>query len=241
MATSLCSGSITFIDQALESRSLFGWSDHNWCPDKVLSDLQLNFTIFTLEDHKWKWLDKGWIRSIMGSLWPSKSWLCRGAGRNASPCRPLQNHISRLCRLPQVARQSQLLRGVFPVLFHPLPAPVWADDVDNRVNFGMDIGQRVCVCLPPGYLYAMTPSHSHTLLCFPPQERREDSSSRATWWLWWQAGSQGPVTLTLWGRSASRNNWTWVYYSVEAPKHINVTTTTTLNKIKTTVINRLRY
>jgi len=44
-----------------------------------------------------------------------------------------------------VARQSQLLRGVFPVLFHPLPPPVWADDVDNRVNFGMDIGQCVCV------------------------------------------------------------------------------------------------
>lgn len=42
---------------------------------------------------------------------------------------------------PQVARQSQLLRGVFPVLFHPLPAPVWADDVDGRVSFGMDIGE----------------------------------------------------------------------------------------------------
>ncbi|XP_037532554.1 pyruvate kinase PKM-like [Nematolebias whitei] len=44
-------------------------------------------------------------------------------------------------RSPQVARQSQLLRGVFPALFHPLPAPVWADDVDNRVNFGMEIGK----------------------------------------------------------------------------------------------------
>ncbi|KAM3872790.1 LOW QUALITY PROTEIN: pyruvate kinase PKLR [Diretmus argenteus] len=48
--------------------------------------------------------------------------------------------IIAVTRCPQVARQSQLLRGVFPVLFHPLPAPVWADDVDNRVNFGMDIG-----------------------------------------------------------------------------------------------------
>ncbi|XP_030013870.1 pyruvate kinase PKLR [Sphaeramia orbicularis] len=44
-------------------------------------------------------------------------------------------------RSPQVARQAQLLRGVFPVLFHPLPAPVWADDVDNRVDFGMEIGK----------------------------------------------------------------------------------------------------
>ncbi|XP_056300737.1 pyruvate kinase PKLR isoform X1 [Pseudoliparis swirei] len=48
--------------------------------------------------------------------------------------------IIAITRSPQVARQSQLLRGVFPVLFHPLPPPVWADDVDNRVNFGMDIG-----------------------------------------------------------------------------------------------------
>ncbi|XP_035528075.1 pyruvate kinase PKM-like [Morone saxatilis] len=49
--------------------------------------------------------------------------------------------IIAVTRTPQVARQSQLLRGVFPVLFYPLPAPVWADDVDNRVNFGMDIGK----------------------------------------------------------------------------------------------------
>ncbi|XP_077384464.1 pyruvate kinase PKLR isoform X2 [Festucalex cinctus] len=49
--------------------------------------------------------------------------------------------IIAVTRNPQVARQSQLLRGVFPVLFHPLPAPVWADDVDNRVNFGMEIGK----------------------------------------------------------------------------------------------------
>ncbi|KAK9513879.1 hypothetical protein VZT92_027380 [Zoarces viviparus] len=49
--------------------------------------------------------------------------------------------IISVTRNPQVARQAQLLRGVFPVLFHPLSAPVWADDVDNRVNFGMDIGK----------------------------------------------------------------------------------------------------
>uniref|UniRef100_A0A6Q2Y720 Pyruvate kinase n=1 Tax=Esox lucius TaxID=8010 RepID=A0A6Q2Y720_ESOLU len=49
--------------------------------------------------------------------------------------------IVAVTRTPQVARQSQLLRGVFPALFHPLPAPVWADDVDNRVNFGIDIGK----------------------------------------------------------------------------------------------------
>ncbi|XP_063055264.1 pyruvate kinase PKLR [Engraulis encrasicolus] len=40
-----------------------------------------------------------------------------------------------------VARQMQLFRGVFPALFHPEQGPVWADDVDNRVNFGMEIGK----------------------------------------------------------------------------------------------------
>lgn len=47
-----------------------------------------------------------------------------------------------------------------------------------------------------------------TFLCFSPQGKREDSSNQATWWLWWQAGSQGPVTLTLWGQSTSSNNLT---------------------------------
>lgn len=54
-----------------------------------------------------------------------------------------------LCPPPQVARQSQLQRGVFPVLYHPLPAPVWADDVDGRVNFGMDIGESTHPNPPP--------------------------------------------------------------------------------------------
>lgn len=62
-----------------------------------------------------------------------------------------------MTRNVQVARQSQLLRGVFPALFPTPPAEVWADDVDNRVTFAMDIGEceraagvcvceRVCVC-----------------------------------------------------------------------------------------------
>lgn len=55
--------------------------------------------------------------------------------------------------LCQVTRQSQLLRGVFPALFHPLPAPVWADDVDNRVNFGMEIGQSVLCSARLQFLY----------------------------------------------------------------------------------------
>lgn len=65
-----------------------------------------------------------------------------------------------------MARQSQLLRGVFPVLFHPLPAPVWADDVDNRVNFGMDIGQCVRPRPPPPDSLAGRLTHTSPLFFF---------------------------------------------------------------------------
>ena len=77
-----------------------------------------------------------------------------------------------------MARQSQLLRGVFPVLFHPLPAPVWADDVDNRVNFGMDIGQCDYVPLLASS-FIRYDTILHTFLSM--QGKQEGSSSRATW------------------------------------------------------------
>lgn len=50
--------------------------------------------------------------------------------------------IIAVTRNTQVTRQSQLLRGVFPALFQAPPNAVWADDVDNRVTFAMDIGAR---------------------------------------------------------------------------------------------------
>ncbi|XP_053349680.1 pyruvate kinase PKLR isoform X2 [Clarias gariepinus] len=49
--------------------------------------------------------------------------------------------IIAVTRNAQMARQSQLLRGVFPAIFQAPPAKVWADDVDNRVTFGMEIGK----------------------------------------------------------------------------------------------------
>ncbi|KAK7158394.1 hypothetical protein R3I93_009570 [Phoxinus phoxinus] len=49
--------------------------------------------------------------------------------------------IIAVTRNDQVARQSQLLRGVFPALFQAPPTEVWADDVDSRVTFAMDIGR----------------------------------------------------------------------------------------------------
>ncbi|XP_029927612.1 pyruvate kinase PKLR [Myripristis murdjan] len=73
--------------------------------------------------------------------------------------------IIAVTRSPQVARQSQLLRGVFPVLYHPLPAPVWADDVDNRVNYGMEIGKVRGFFKPGDMVIVVTgwiPSSGHT-------------------------------------------------------------------------------
>uniref|UniRef100_A0A8C5EWA7 Pyruvate kinase n=1 Tax=Gouania willdenowi TaxID=441366 RepID=A0A8C5EWA7_GOUWI len=73
--------------------------------------------------------------------------------------------IIAVTRNPQVARQSQLLRGVFPVLFHPLPAPVWADDVDRRVNFGIEVGKARGFYKSGDMVIVVTgwiPSSSHT-------------------------------------------------------------------------------
>ncbi|CAL8290508.1 unnamed protein product [Merluccius merluccius] len=73
--------------------------------------------------------------------------------------------IVAVTRSPQVARQSQLLRGVFPALFHPLPAPVWADDVDNRVNFGLNIGKARGFFKPGDMVIIVTgwiPGSGHT-------------------------------------------------------------------------------
>ncbi|XP_058876951.1 pyruvate kinase PKLR [Acipenser ruthenus] len=40
-----------------------------------------------------------------------------------------------------LARQAHLYRGIFPALVREPPSPVWSDDVDQRVNFGMEIGK----------------------------------------------------------------------------------------------------
>ncbi|MBN3301428.1 KPYM kinase, partial [Amia calva] len=49
--------------------------------------------------------------------------------------------ILAVTRSAAVARQSHLLRGVFPALYRAAPAAVWADDLDLRVTFAMDIGK----------------------------------------------------------------------------------------------------
>ncbi|XP_029412816.1 pyruvate kinase PKLR isoform X3 [Nannospalax galili] len=44
-------------------------------------------------------------------------------------------------RSAQAARQVHLCRGVFPLLYHEPPEAIWADDVDRRVQFGIESGK----------------------------------------------------------------------------------------------------
>ncbi|EHB07321.1 Pyruvate kinase isozymes R/L, partial [Heterocephalus glaber] len=44
-------------------------------------------------------------------------------------------------RSAQAARQIHLCRGVFPVLYREVPEAIWADDVDRRVQFGIESGK----------------------------------------------------------------------------------------------------
>ncbi|XP_006895854.1 PREDICTED: pyruvate kinase PKLR [Elephantulus edwardii] len=44
-------------------------------------------------------------------------------------------------RSAQAARQAHLCRGVFPLLYREAPEAIWADDVDRRVQFGIESGK----------------------------------------------------------------------------------------------------
>lgn len=46
-----------------------------------------------------------------------------------------------MTRNAQTARQAHLYRGIFPVLYTKPANDVWAEDVDMRVNFAMDMGK----------------------------------------------------------------------------------------------------
>uniref|UniRef100_A0A665X526 Pyruvate kinase n=2 Tax=Echeneis naucrates TaxID=173247 RepID=A0A665X526_ECHNA len=49
--------------------------------------------------------------------------------------------ILAVTRNAQTARQAHLYRGIFPVLYSNPAHDVWAEDVDMRVNFAMDMGK----------------------------------------------------------------------------------------------------
>ncbi|XP_053356133.1 pyruvate kinase PKM isoform X1 [Clarias gariepinus] len=49
--------------------------------------------------------------------------------------------IIAVTRNGQTARQAHLYRGIFPVFYNKPAHDVWAEDVDLRVNFAMDVGK----------------------------------------------------------------------------------------------------
>lgn len=52
--------------------------------------------------------------------------------------------IIAVTRNDQTARQAHLYRGIFPVLCKEPAHDAWAEDVDLRVNLGMNVGEWRC-------------------------------------------------------------------------------------------------
>jgi len=49
--------------------------------------------------------------------------------------------IIAVTRCAQTAHQAHLYRGIYPVLYTKPANDVWAEDVDLRVNFALEVGE----------------------------------------------------------------------------------------------------
>lgn len=65
-------------------------------------------------------------------------------------------------RSAQAARQVHLCRGVFPLLYREPPEAVWADDVDRRVQFGIESGKPPSSSFLPGLALARSSTQPPT-------------------------------------------------------------------------------
>ena len=50
--------------------------------------------------------------------------------------------ILAVTRCEMAARQAHLYRGIYPILYTKPAHDVWAEDVDQRVNFALEMGKR---------------------------------------------------------------------------------------------------
>lgn len=76
--------------------------------------------------------------------------------------------IIAVTRNGQTARQAHLYRGIFPVLYNEQSNDVWAEDVDLRVNFAMDVGKRESMSGTPtlDMAWMMNLDHTCRLFCW---------------------------------------------------------------------------
>lgn len=103
-----------------------------------------------------------WIEAVLLLL---TSRLSHRSAQLLSHYRPRALIIA-LTRNEQVARQVHLCRGVFPVLYRGVQQKVWADDVDRRVQFSIEMGK----CDPPHNTCLTQPAPLYPMpsTTFPP-------------------------------------------------------------------------
>lgn len=123
-------------------------------------------------------MDVGRFPSVTFHEW---CLFCRSA-HMLSRYRPRAPIIA-VTRCGQTARQAHLYRGIYPVLYTKPANDVWAEDVDLRVNFALEVGEW-----RPAF-----PSRTGVFLGFFFFKQESESSSSTC--------RQAPQIHQVWGRS----------------------------------------